>query len=100
MPAFAFLEQMTGIEPAYSAWEADTLPLSYICVSIGKHYNTILRKSQYLFCIFSSPFFPKKIQKRLENSADPCYNEDKAPSPFGGAKTRGTFPDNAKEVIP
>ena len=26
------LEQMTGIEPAYSAWEADTLPLSYICV--------------------------------------------------------------------
>ena len=22
---------MTGIEPAYSAWEADTLPLSYIC---------------------------------------------------------------------
>ena len=25
------LEQMTGIEPAYSAWEADTLPLSYIC---------------------------------------------------------------------
>ena len=27
-----FLEQMTGIEPAYSAWEADTLPLSYICV--------------------------------------------------------------------
>ncbi len=25
------MEQMTGIEPAYSAWEADTLPLSYIC---------------------------------------------------------------------
>ena len=28
---FQMLEQMTGIEPAYSAWEADTLPLSYIC---------------------------------------------------------------------
>ena len=26
------MEQMTGIEPAYSAWEADTLPLSYICI--------------------------------------------------------------------
>lgn len=26
------LEQMTGIEPAFSAWEADALPLSYICV--------------------------------------------------------------------
>ena len=26
------LEQMTGIEPAFSAWEADALPLSYICI--------------------------------------------------------------------
>jgi hypothetical protein len=25
-----FLEPMTGIEPAYSAWEADVLPLNYI----------------------------------------------------------------------
>jgi hypothetical protein len=24
------LEPMTGIEPAYSAWEADVLPLNYI----------------------------------------------------------------------
>lgn len=28
------MEQMTGIEPAYSAWEADTLPLSYICKEV------------------------------------------------------------------
>ncbi len=34
-----FLEQMTGIEPAYSAWEADTLPLSYIC-KMPVYYNT------------------------------------------------------------
>ena len=27
-----FLEQMTGIEPASSAWEADILPMNYICV--------------------------------------------------------------------
>jgi hypothetical protein len=26
----ANLEPMTGIEPAYSAWEADVLPLNYI----------------------------------------------------------------------
>ncbi len=26
------VEQATGIEPAYSAWEADTLPLSYACI--------------------------------------------------------------------
>ena len=25
------LEQATGIEPAYSAWEADVLPLNYAC---------------------------------------------------------------------
>ena len=29
------LEQVTGIEPAYSAWEADTLPLSYICIYLA-----------------------------------------------------------------
>ena len=26
------MEPMTGIEPAYSAWEADVLPLNYIGV--------------------------------------------------------------------
>jgi hypothetical protein len=25
-------EQMTGIEPAQPAWEADILPLNYICI--------------------------------------------------------------------
>jgi hypothetical protein len=25
-----YVEPMTGIEPAYSAWEADVLPLNYI----------------------------------------------------------------------
>jgi hypothetical protein len=28
--ACIFVEPMTGIEPAYSAWEADVLPLNYI----------------------------------------------------------------------
>lgn len=27
-----FLERITGIEPAYSAWEADILPLNHIRV--------------------------------------------------------------------
>jgi hypothetical protein len=30
------LEPMTGIEPAYSAWEADVLPLNYIGLSTGR----------------------------------------------------------------
>ena len=33
------VEPMTGIEPAYSAWEADVLPLNYIGIpgSAGDH---------------------------------------------------------------
>ncbi|SPM33236.1 hypothetical protein RHCRD62_40079 [Mycobacterium rhizamassiliense] len=27
------MEPMTGIEPAYSAWEADVLPLNYIGIA-------------------------------------------------------------------
>jgi hypothetical protein len=30
MNCLLFAEPMTGIEPAYSAWEADVLPLNYI----------------------------------------------------------------------
>jgi hypothetical protein len=34
-----FVEPMTGIEPAYSAWEADVLPLNYIGLTrrAGEH---------------------------------------------------------------
>lgn len=36
LPA-VMIEPMTGIEPAYSAWEADVLPLNYIGVhDIGR----------------------------------------------------------------
>ena len=41
------LEQMTGIEPAYSAWEADTLPLSYICVL--DYCSTLFTKMEGVF---------------------------------------------------
>ena len=34
------LERMTGIEPAYSAWEADVLPLNYICIYPRYYYST------------------------------------------------------------
>jgi hypothetical protein len=30
------MEPMTGIEPAYSAWEADVLPLNYIGIVVPK----------------------------------------------------------------
>ena len=28
------VEQATGIEPAYSAWEANILPLNYACIRL------------------------------------------------------------------
>ena len=28
------LEQMMGIEPTWSAWKAEVLPLNYICISL------------------------------------------------------------------
>jgi hypothetical protein len=31
-----FSEPMTGIEPAYSAWEADVLPLNYIGLVVSE----------------------------------------------------------------
>ena len=31
------MEQTTGIEPAYSAWEADILPMNYVCVYVNRH---------------------------------------------------------------
>lgn len=31
------LEQVTGIEPAWSAWKADVLPLNYTCKSLADH---------------------------------------------------------------
>ena len=32
---FLILYQMTGIEPASSAWEAEVLPLNYICIALS-----------------------------------------------------------------
>ena len=34
-------KQMTGIEPASSAWEADILPMNYICLYRNMIYYTI-----------------------------------------------------------
>ena len=41
----AFPKQITGIEPASSAWEADVLPMNYICKAIDKRYSiTVFQK--------------------------------------------------------
>lgn len=43
--SLAIMEQMTGIEPAYLAWEASALPLSYIC-NIFYNYTPSFGKNQ------------------------------------------------------
>ena len=35
------LEQVRGIEPPCSAWEADILPLNYTCISILPYYSIL-----------------------------------------------------------
>ena len=39
------MEHATGIEPAYSAWEADVLPLNYACIEIIKAQSIKKKKS-------------------------------------------------------
>ena len=43
----ALKEQITGIEPASSAWEADILPMNYICELL--YYTTWFEKFQLEF---------------------------------------------------
>ncbi len=46
-PLGAFsVERAKGIEPSYSAWEADVLPLNYICIgcAIYSSENTAHRR--------------------------------------------------------
>ena len=79
---------MTGIEPAYSAWEADTLPLSYIRALRTTYYNTIFSKSQpanekklvFLTCGFDTAnggaciFCGCKYGKGLDKKGNNGYN--------------------------
>lgn len=44
-----YLERITGIGPAASAWEADVLPLNYIRVRIIIHYRTRIVKRIFYY---------------------------------------------------
>jgi hypothetical protein len=46
------LERAAGIEPAYSAWEADVLPLNYARMLLKEGNN--FSPSPSLFCMFST----------------------------------------------
>lgn len=32
------MEQVTGVEPAYAAWEAAVLPVNYTCMRLFYHF--------------------------------------------------------------
>ena len=45
------MEQIAGIEPAQSAWEADVLPLNYRC-TLRTHYKRKYKKTPMVWSIF------------------------------------------------
>ena len=59
------MERMTGIEPAYSAWEADALPLNYIRMKYILKYSTVSGFCQGLSGNFLEPncAFGEKCRK-------------------------------------
>ncbi len=51
------MEQITGIEPALSAWEAEVLPLNYICIKQSRTHGAssdggIRLFSTYIILVF------------------------------------------------
>ena len=50
-----FLEQVKGIEPSYSAWEADVLPLNYTCKFIDlesiAHFFPLGKRFFFSVCV-------------------------------------------------
>ncbi len=42
---------MTGVEPASSAWEADVLPMNYIC-NMAYHTTTFQKCKQWVWLIY------------------------------------------------
>ncbi len=78
------MERVTGIEPAFKAWEALILPLNYTRIIEYKFYSLIFTKSNknYLYCIRKRKklaFFPFShlvlLRQQILISANLCENE-------------------------
>ena len=69
-----FLERMTGIEPAYSAWEADVLPLNYIRRTMVLYRAAHrLSSKDLLFCRRG-----RNMQPLLPCGTDVCYTDNRS----------------------
>ena len=64
------LEQMTGIEPAFLAWEANALPLSYICIFNLR--QLLYRKARGLSMPFLN-FVPYLCQTKSDTRQVPLF---------------------------
>ena len=58
------MEQVRGVEPPYSAWEADVLPMNYTCV-FADYYSICERELQGFF----SPRFRQNFAASSAKSA-------------------------------
>ncbi len=81
------LERAKGIEPSYSAWEADVLPLNYARTSVD-YYTPGFTKCQGISKIFSILFFLYTFSV-LENGCD-----DKQTASLSG----GTSPLKGEDI--
>ena len=74
-------KQITGIEPASSAWEADVLPMNYICVTFSITQTKRLRNAQSLFpalkgkfCFMPASFLKCVFSQSLLNFRQVIHN--------------------------
>ena len=63
MAPLSFLEQGTGIEPAFTAWEAVVLPIYEPCEWL--HYSKAVFKKQGHFVAQACLDFPQRIKYNL-----------------------------------
>lgn len=54
-------KQITGIEPAYLAWEASVLPMNYICINILYHIPIIWQAFFYSISQLKNSLFSQML---------------------------------------
>ena len=62
------LEQGTGIEPAFTAWEAVVLPIYEPCIKLYRYYSRAKTKKQHNFVTLKqrknqNPLHPKMVER-------------------------------------
>ena len=66
------VEQVKGIEPSYSAWEADVLPLNYTCVPYVEQFYYSTARIIWQALIFNIPVTSRLDGKSTGDFANGC----------------------------